>query len=531
MKKYLGWITLAALCACSSGGGATPPAPGADAGTPEADAGPDPVVGRPGRGITLSVVDAGSPAFVLQGKTLDVKLKLERQIASAGAVTVTVKGLPKDATSAGVVIPAGALEGTLTIQSAAATPQGPSDVVLEAAESDGSLASAKLPLFVRGAPGTLDTTFAKAGVYSPIFGALLGALASDAVPLDEGKTLIGGRRINTVSVTRLGADGVLDATFAGGGIQDVASRQGELRVAQQPATSAKKGFVSVLEIGSTPSLHMLAPNGQLDTGFNGNGKRVLDVGPAGLIIGNDIHVLPNGKILVLAVYGGLPGGKGLGVSRWNLDGSLDTTYGSNPPGFCAITVAGTGSTSLNGGFMLPSADGSVRVVAVAASAAPTSIVKGCTATGALDTTLGAAPDHVWDLGALVTDATREADGTMTALTADAWYRYNSAGVLDQSIGNVGKVTVSTTAQLAAVRVQADKKVLVAGGEGPAFKLFRFLPTGSLDPSFGTAGVLSVDVAPDNTAELKRLTLLPDDRALLVGTRNDLPDGAVVRLWR
>ncbi|MEZ4257474.1 MAG: hypothetical protein R3B36_00315 [Polyangiaceae bacterium] len=531
MRKYLGWITLAALCACSSGGGATPPAPGADAGTPEADAGPDPVVGRPGRGITLSVVDAGSPAFVLQGKTLDVKLKLERQIASAGAVTVTVKGLPKDATSAGVVIPAGALEGTLTIQSAAATPQGPSDVVLEAAESDGSLASAKLPLFVRGAPGTLDTTFAKAGVYSPFFGNLLaGALLSDAILVGDGKTVVAGRHFNTVAVGKLTPEGALDTTFAGGGIQDVAVKQGELRVVVQPATSAKKDYLTVLQIGPSPSILMLKPDGQPDTTFDSNGTRAIDVGPAGVTLGTDVAVLANGKILALTSYSALPGGKGLGVSRWNLDGSLDTTYGANPPGLCSITVDGTGGTALNGGVMLPSTDGSVRVVASAVGTSK-SIIKGCTATGALDTTLGAAPDHVWDLGSSVVDATREADGTTTILGTTTWSRFNAAGVADQSIGNLGKVTVATTAQLTAIRVQADKKVLVAGFEANAFKLFRFLPTGSLDPSFGAAGVLSVDVAPDNTAELKRLTLLPDDRALLVGTRNDLPDGAVVRLWR
>jgi len=68
----------------------------------------------------------------------------------------------------------------------------------------------------------------------------------------------------------------------------------------------------------------------------------------------------------------------------------------------------------------------------------------------------------------------------------------AAGDLDPTFGTDGKVTTDSGQPdtAAALAVQADGKLVAAGGGFGIlgqFKLARYLPSGALDPSFGTGG--------------------------------------------
>jgi uncharacterized delta-60 repeat protein len=82
------------------------------------------------------------------------------------------------------------------------------------------------------------------------------------------------------------------------------------------------------------------------------------------------------------------------------------------------------------------------------------------------------------------------------LTADyVLARYTSAGALYPTIGTGGLVITSfpgTTAQAAAMAVQADGRIVLAGEAGPDIALARYLPNGALDPSFGAGGLVRTD---------------------------------------
>jgi uncharacterized delta-60 repeat protein len=83
-------------------------------------------------------------------------------------------------------------------------------------------------------------------------------------------------------------------------------------------------------------------------------------------------------------------------------------------------------------------------------------------------------------------------------------RYNSNGALDRSFGTGGKVTTNITGsgspdEANALAQQADCYLVAAGRTiGPIgvfdFALARYGPDGALDPSFGTGGTVTTDIA-------------------------------------
>ena len=72
------------------------------------------------------------------------------------------------------------------------------------------------------------------------------------------------------------------------------------------------------------------------------------------------------------------------------------------------------------------------------------------------------------------------------ITDFALVRYNPDGTLDQSFGNHGIVTTDIGGDDVAVAlaIQADGKIVAAGTAGEHIALARYMPDGSLDPTFG-----------------------------------------------
>src|SRR6266550_7933496 len=82
----------------------------------------------------------------------------------------------------------------------------------------------------------------------------------------------------------------------------------------------------------------------------------------------------------------------------------------------------------------------------------------------------------------------------------------NAGYLDQSFGDHGIVHFSQENREAAILVrQSDGKLIVAGegdsagdGTGANLVLLRYNQDGSVDPSFGDGGVVTTDIAKDQS---------------------------------
>ena len=139
-------------------------------------------------------------------------------------------------------------------------------------------------------------------------------------------------------------------------------------------------------------------------------------------------------------------------------------------------------------------------------------------------------------GASVQALVRQPDGKIVAVgyasfSSDlvALARYLPNGSLDPSFGAGGTVSThvgGTFAQARAATLQSDGKIVVAGysffGANPNFILLRYLPDGSLDPSFGTDGLVTSLVG---TAEA--VAVQPDGKIVVGGSTAPEPTDFVV----
>ena len=67
----------------------------------------------------------------------------------------------------------------------------------------------------------------------------------------------------------------------------------------------------------------------------------------------------------------------------------------------------------------------------------------------------------------------------------------AGGDLDPTFGDAGKVVTTYPNGAAAneVAIQPDGKIVIAGWVGGRFAVARYLPGGTLDPAFGTDGLV------------------------------------------
>lgn len=186
--------------------------------------------------------------------------------------------------------------------------------------------------------GTVDTSFGPNGD-----GATGAGLAGWSIkPLADGSILIGGsyvqNRDTLMAVTKLNANGSVFTTFGSGG-RAIANFYGRgsfgraFRVDVDPLGNVIAGGITrAKNAGLTENKFAAArftSTGQLDTSFNGTGMVTYDF--AGLNEnGRSIVAQPDGKLI-------LSGGTQLstndsadfGLVRFNFDGTVDTTFGTN----------------------------------------------------------------------------------------------------------------------------------------------------------------------------------------------------------
>jgi uncharacterized delta-60 repeat protein len=157
--------------------------------------------------------------------------------------------------------------------------------------------------------------------------------------------------------------------------------------------------------------------------------------------------------------------------------------------------------------------------------------------GSPDVSFGAGGKVTTDVGGsfeAVTAVTLQADGKIVVaggagvgLFRDfALARYNSDGTLDTSFGTGGKVLTDfgLSAQAQSVAVQLDGKIVVGGfaniDGGDNFELVRYNSNGTLDAGFGTAGKVTTDFGlftqGFSYAQANSLALQQDGKIVLGG---------------
>lgn len=118
----------------------------------------------------------------------------------------------------------------------------------------------------------------------------------------------------------------------------------------------------------------------------------------------------------------------------------------------------------------------------------------------------------------------QTDGKVVAAGAGpgfdvALVRYNTDGSLDSSFGTAGVVLTNLTPgsndQAEKVAMQPDGKIVIVGTTGSAQFVARYLPNGTLDTSFGTGGIAKTILAKDST-EGRSLAIQTDGKIVAGG---------------
>jgi uncharacterized delta-60 repeat protein len=142
------------------------------------------------------------------GRTERVEVILTRKGGFSKAVAITAKGLPAGLAANTITLDPATATGELVLTVDATAKQGVvTGAAVVATEVDGqSSVDAPLELFVRGAPGEIDTTFATNGVLSPPVSPTGTEFALDA----EGRIYVGTEG----KLQRYSSEGAVDSSFA-----------------------------------------------------------------------------------------------------------------------------------------------------------------------------------------------------------------------------------------------------------------------------------------------------------------------------
>jgi uncharacterized delta-60 repeat protein len=177
--------------------------------------------------------------------------------------------------------------------------------------------------------GSLDTSFSGDGRQTTDFGGS-DFLSGVALQADGKIVAVGGGGVGGTAgfaLARYNPDGSLDTSFSGDGRQT--TDFGDFDQAKGVALQGDGKIVAIGEVGvGAPGDFAVArynPDGSLDTSFSGDGRQTTDFG--GSDQANGVALQGDGKIV--AVGQGGPGGTNdfaLALARYNLDGSLDTSF-------------------------------------------------------------------------------------------------------------------------------------------------------------------------------------------------------------
>lgn len=253
-------------------------------------------------------------------------------------------------------------------------------------------------------------------------------------------------------------------------------------------------------------------NGSLDASFG-------DLGKVYSVFGENVYAIMNafvqtdGKILVNAYYSVFPSYDNFyELIRYNSDGSLDTTFGTNgkittSPGMFYLMNPVDGKLLFDGGNYLPSGDFE-------------HIIKRYTNNGSIDTTFGTGGsitntiNSPYDLKfALQPDGKVLVSGTSYSNSNSQFFtkRLNVNGSLDATFGINGEITTPIQGYVLSNFVQSDGKIVVVGMSGGLSSL-RYNANGSIDTTYGSNGIALSTF--DNYNQINSIVLQPDDKILV-----------------
>jgi uncharacterized delta-60 repeat protein len=364
---------------------------------------------------------------------------------------------------------------------------------------------AAMPPQSKAAAGDLDTSFNSIG-YTITDISNRTDHDYGVVVQTDGRIVVAGYIFNGIdfdfALARYKIDGALDSSFDGDG--KVVTNFGNsddyaLALAIQPDGKIIVAGHSFSQTSGGTALARYNIDGSLDTTFNGTGKVITPVGR-----GTAVALQTDGKIVVA--------GDGFVIIRYNPNGSLDTSFDED-----GIVITPLNGLTYGARGVAIQSDGKIVAAGdnrIAPDNAAFQLVRYKT-DGALDTSFDGDGKVTTDFDiyydeantvAIQTDGKIVAAGFSEGSGVSAVYalaRYNTDGSLDGSFDGDGKVTTSYSVNSGAIAVdiQSNGKIVAAGGcsDGSSVSscMIRYNTDASLDTSFGTGGRVSTQIGANS----------------------------------
>jgi uncharacterized delta-60 repeat protein len=397
------------------------------------------------------------------------------------------------------------------------------------------------------APGKLDPGIGNGGVVVTATAPGAGEDFQNGLAIQpDNKILVGGvSNMGAAAgglqwrISRYTHNGALDGSFGTGGTvtSSMSSTGGDdehlWELALQPdGKIVAAGEAVTASGGFDVALARLNADGTLDPGFGTGGKVTMAIGP-GTRRDNafQVRIDGNGKILIAGFADMGPGGGGRNfmLARYNPNGTLDGTFGSGGIVITRIAPADNRDLVTNNGMTI---DAGGRIVvagqanmgagaggfnfALARYTPDGSLDSSFDGDGIVTTAMGSGDNFdsvisvaIDGAGRIVAGGGADAGGfVFDAVLA----RYNPDGSLDPSFGTGGKVTLNvgpgnTDEDLEGVVIQPTGKILIGGSTAPTaitvdsdFMVARYNPDGTLDGSFGSGGIVLTNAAAGNGSD-------------------------------
>ncbi len=226
----------------------------------------------------------------------------------------------------------------------------------------------------------------------------------------------------------------------------------------------------------------------------------------------------DGKMVVVG-YALNGASEGFAIVRYNVDGSLDSSFGAGGK----VTV-GVGVSTDEAHAVTIQSDGKILVAGNShnGSSMDFAVIR-LNTDGSLDTDFSGDGKVMVDFAGSTEDVQSvivQSDGKIivggTSNSLFAMIRINTDGILDESFGTLGRVTTDATAASDSgysLALQTDGKILLAGAGNNNFVLARYNSNGSVDTSFGLSGKVETDLA--GGFDVARSVIVQSDGTILV----------------
>jgi uncharacterized delta-60 repeat protein len=325
--------------------------------------------------------------------------------------------------------------------------------------------------------GSLDTTFGSGGIVSNTFGIEFAQVYGVAI-LPDGKILAAAEGITGNSIGRFNPNGSVDTTFGVNGF----AVSFQVNAAGGPAVLAVQPGGKIIVTGNGVMARYTA-GGALDATFGTGGIAPLEGGLA-----TGIALLANGKILittgssaphsVFTIPPALPFPSTGAIARYNLNGSLDTSFGISGQAACVASAAGI--ALLSGGDFIVAGTITSQLI-IGGNVTGFGLVQ-YNANGGIDTAFGTNGGTItgfpFAAGAFALAiqsngdivVAGQAEGSTDSAASLALARYTSAGQLDPTFGSDGEVITTlgasnTVSWVSSLALQSDGKIVAVGNSG------------------------------------------------------------------